>query len=286
MTVCAYFVEPLNELPGIAFAREVARLRKRLKEHEAILDHLQSVPESEALTIIRRLRLTQDLSSVVASVKSDATTMTGLSQMQMARATVHPTESKLEFELNVLHPSVYPALKPLDTTSVGFDQSSNSPYRSSFALATNQDTSLLQSSLAFPNTIPQPAPPFGYDATGRIAIAGSMPAQQFCDSRLARLKINYWTKSPISDEFAARVISNFLVCDYPVYACFDADLFLSDLIELNDEFCSPLLVSAIMSIACVSMPQFQSSHLTMSTVFLQRHRPRSSCIWCRIHARR
>lgn len=257
MTVCVYSTDAAIGSSSISRSEELAQLRRSLKEHADVLDHLQSVPERDALMMIRRLRLTRDLSSVLATMKNNSNTMTRLSRTQMARATVYPTESQLEFELNVLHPTIYPALQPLDTTVLGLDAPPNHPYRSSFGLATNQDTSLSQSSLVFPAAVPQPAQPFGFDATGRMAIAGSMPAQQYCDKRLARLKISYWTESPISDEFAARVLSNFLVCDYPVHACFDADLFISDLIELNDEFCSSLLVSAVMSIACVSVYPFR-----------------------------
>lgn len=68
--------------------------------------------------------------------------------------------------------------------------------------------------------------------------------------------MDYWTRVPISDDFAARVLSSYLVRDHPIIGLFDADLFLDDLVGKCLDFCSPLLVSALMFHACVSRPNW------------------------------
>jgi hypothetical protein len=73
-----------------------------------------------------------------------------------------------------------------------------------------------------------------------------------CDDRLRGLAISSWTKVPISDTYAANVISLYLTKDHPIVGFFDSDLFLQDLTDGNANFCSPLMVSAVLYWACVS----------------------------------
>lgn len=74
----------------------------------------------------------------------------------------------------------------------------------------------------------------------------------YIDERLHRLQIGYWTSVPISNDFAATVISSYLKVDHLFYAFFDADLFLQSLVNQETTFCGPFLVSSLLSQACVS----------------------------------
>lgn len=65
------------------------------------------------------------------------------------------------------------------------------------------------------------------------------------------IAIRDWTQVTISDQLAARVLSHYLVTDHPILALFDADLFLQDLVARQTDFCSPLLVNAVLCFACV-----------------------------------
>ncbi|CAG7558172.1 unnamed protein product [Fusarium equiseti] len=65
--------------------------------------------------------------------------------------------------------------------------------------------------------------------------------QNYCDSRLERLQIGYWSKIPISDDFAASLISFYINNDHKIMGFFDADLFLEDLVECRQRFCSSFL---------------------------------------------
>lgn len=76
-----------------------------------------------------------------------------------------------------------------------------------------------------------------------------------CDERLKHIKILNWTQVPISNELAARLIAFYLVVDHPVLGLFDADLFLGDLVAHKTEFCCPLLLTAVLSFACVRVHQ-------------------------------
>lgn len=75
--------------------------------------------------------------------------------------------------------------------------------------------------------------------------------EHLCDPRLGQFEVFEWLQTPVPSEFAARAVSFYLVTDHPVHGLFDADLFLSDLAAHKTEFCSPLLLSAVLSSACV-----------------------------------
>lgn len=77
-------------------------------------------------------------------------------------------------------------------------------------------------------------------------------ASRLCDSRLANLKIQYWTVVPISDSLAADLISTFLLIEGPIYGFFDPELFIGDIVSQEGRFCSPLLVNAVLFWASVS----------------------------------
>ena len=80
----------------------------------------------------------------------------------------------------------------------------------------------------------------------------SATGSSLCDERLGHIVISTWTKVPVTNEFAARAISLYLETDHPLLGLFDADLFLDDLVSGQINFCSPLLVNALLCWACVS----------------------------------
>ncbi len=58
-------------------------------------------------------------------------------------------------------------------------------------------------------------------------------------NHLQRLQIGYWTNVTMSNTLAAAVISNYLQLSHPAFGFFDANLFLDDLVEQRQDFCSP-----------------------------------------------
>lgn len=81
------------------------------------------------------------------------------------------------------------------------------------------------------------------------------------DSRLKDLDITHWTAVSIPSDVAANVISLYLETDHAILGLFDTELFVHDLTHYEYQFCSPLLVSALLAFACVSLGiPFQSNH--------------------------
>ena len=92
-----------------------------------------------------------------------------------------------------------------------------------------------------------------YNTLLRMDTAKPVRPQPLCDSRLKDLTISTWTCIPISDGYAACVISRYLATDHPVLGFFDSDLFVRDLVSGRTDFCSPLLVASVLYWGCVSM---------------------------------
>jgi hypothetical protein len=234
---------------------QLEQLRNELKQHADILEHLRSVPEYEALATIRRLKSTRNASSVLSSIQGSAHTAARPSEMRMTRATLPPTRSGIEFELNIRHRSVYPVLEPLDIAS--FDLTAlfpDSRRKSRFPSLPESGTETHhphgEPSITSLTTIPSPSL---HGINLREASPNTGHSNRlYCDSRLNRLNIGYWTKIPISNELAARVISNYFETDHLIFACIDADLFVADLVDLKPDYCTPLLLSSLMALACVS----------------------------------
>jgi hypothetical protein len=76
---------------------------------------------------------------------------------------------------------------------------------------------------------------------------------ELCDPRLENLDIRLWTTVPTTNTTAARCISLYLETDHPLLGHFDPELFVSDLVSGRKEYCSSLLVNALLYWACVRL---------------------------------
>ena len=80
---------------------------------------------------------------------------------------------------------------------------------------------------------------------------------RYLGSLFSKLQIKFWTTVPVTENFAAAVIAQYLQTDHLVYGLFDAQLFVRGLTEFQENFCSPFLVSALLALGCV----FASLHI-------------------------
>lgn len=214
------------------------------------------MPEAEALRTIRRLRSIENASMVLSSIEGSVHTANRPSNLAASRGTFSSTQSNIEFELSMLHHLVYPALQPLDVQNlIPKDFFQPGPPESQLPFTTHIN------SLCGP-VIPTEKPVS--IATTCNDDATSVQVPQYCDPRLNRLTVGYWTRVPISNELAACAISHYLELYHAILGSFDADLFLADLLDQKLNFCSPFLFSALMSLACVCFLPFCSGNIKYS----------------------
>jgi hypothetical protein len=168
-----------------------------------------------------------------------------------ARGTSIPTQTPLEFQLVVQYPKVYPPLAPLNAASLDLQLLGIQPLDAGIT----HDAGL--STLCHDNTsstildkIVQPQ-----DVISRASFGpdNGIPI----DPRLHHVDISHWTTVTISNQFAAEAISLYLNMNQPWWAFFDTDLFLDDLVKVETNFCSRMLVNALLAWATVSLRNCQ-----------------------------
>ncbi|PWI64680.1 hypothetical protein PCL_08689 [Purpureocillium lilacinum] len=238
-TACIYISVTPDETPAMAMKREIESLREMQGRLMELLDILKTTPESKAVAILQMMRLsTAEPASLLLSL-NEATFNDALPRQVLAWP---PTQGSVEFELMIRHAFAYPALTPLDSAAVGMSSLLSSGLANSVASALSSSSAVASSSTS--GTKPQ--------TTTAALSPQSDPAAStvYCDSRLALLDISCWTALAITNELAAALLSLYLETDHPTLGFFDADLFLTDLIERRVRYCSPLLVSAVLSWAC------------------------------------
>ncbi|CAI6339989.1 unnamed protein product [Periconia digitata] len=244
----------------------VSANENKLSEPNDFVQHLLALPEPDAVEILRRLRMTRNVSNAISSFNGAAHASIRPSDLTTARAILPPTASALEFELGMLHHSVFPVLVSLDVTSI---EKRRSPQAIGQASPSGPSTANEDNTAQLSLTTGPPSPIQGTSSLRNSTISGPLEDRHYCDPRLNKLKIDYWTKIPISDEFAASVLSYHFETYHAIFGCVDVDLFIADLVDHKLDYCSPFLVSAIMSLACQSYSTFDIRSSAFIVPFIQ-----------------
>ncbi|KAK1622906.1 hypothetical protein BDP81DRAFT_333214 [Colletotrichum phormii] len=195
-----------------------------------ILESLRTLPPEQALELFRKLR---------NETPSRALNLARPSDQQHLRGLLPPTQNSLGFELTIRHPIAYPALFPVPYTDLTLGVL--------LQPVTNCRSSRQVSPFASPYLTPERDEE---PKSGPPDSPGTATPKPLFDERLRLLDITKWTNIPIPNDLAISTISHYLDIDYPTIPLFDADLFVRDLVNLQHFFCSPFLVTAVLSWAC------------------------------------
>ncbi|KAL7941836.1 N-terminal fungal transcription regulatory domain-containing protein [Trichoderma barbatum] len=185
---------------------------------------LNALPEKDSVRMMRSLRNETDAAVILSTLRGGMPATRRPSEIRNAVAIMDNSFQALELEAQ--NPNAYPFLPLLHPQTLP---------REAYQRLTSSGG--------------QPAPV----ASPRLLLWDSDPTAStapLCDSRLHQLNISYWTNAPISNEVAARAISMYLETDHPLLGYFDPSSFVSDLINLKHDYCSPMLVNALMYWAC------------------------------------
>ncbi|KAK0377588.1 hypothetical protein CLIM01_05067 [Colletotrichum limetticola] len=209
-----------------------------------ILESLRTLPPEQALELFCKLR---------NETPGRALNLARPSDQQHLRGLLPPTQNSLGFELTIRHPVAYPALFPMPYTDLTLG-----------ALLQPLTKAWLQGQQGQQDASSRQVSPFGgpyltpkrdEDAssgskTGSPDHTGAATPKPLFDERLRLLDISKWTNIPIPNDLAISIISHYLDIDYATLPLFDADLFVRDLVNVQHFFCSPFLVTAVLSWSC------------------------------------
>ncbi|KAK8106630.1 nitrate assimilation regulatory protein nirA [Apiospora kogelbergensis] len=244
------------------------KTRSSVDSYKSLLDLLLETPEENVVQVLRDAQAAPDLQRHLAEARENTSTLQGRRQPSDLGATASldfPTRSDLDYDkFTARFEIVYPAFTPIEPTAVSyqprFTSHASKPDLSHPIL--NFEAPMSSSPAALSKTRHDSTDLFvGLTATLTERLCPSCPLvgaptsgpgtpRSYVDKRLHRLQIGYWTCVPIRDEIAAIAISTYLEIDHPSHALFDTNLFLDDLVNQNTNFCSPFLVTSLLSHAC------------------------------------
>jgi hypothetical protein len=141
-------------------------------------------------------------------------------------------ESRYRYELPYLSPWIRLFRDPID------------PYLDSPIFETPFQELGNQNWRGNPSALPKPSNYFVYQIPYHAA--------EVIDARLQSVNVRTWTRVSVSNTKFAKLLSLYLQFEYPIFPFFQKDIFLDDLVAGEQNFCSSLLVNAILATACVS----------------------------------
>ncbi|KAI9691621.1 MAG: hypothetical protein M1822_007692 [Bathelium mastoideum] len=246
---------------------------------EELVHQMKHMPDETAQLMLKRLRTGADLKLVLRSIKNDAVPpATHLSEQTTARAILPSVHSEREMELMVRHPNAYPLLHPLGSEPRSFspllsptaDWQASQMQHSNILHAMHRSLSPLSiSPSAIMTSAGTDTDIEAMDTSESRSSFGPDLSPDYCDPRLARLQIRFWTSVPIANEYAASVISLYLETNHPILGLFDADLFINDLVDCKFGYCSAFLVSSLLAFASQSYAQKEPEAFAKSYQFEQ-----------------
>ncbi|KAL1875854.1 hypothetical protein Daus18300_003045 [Diaporthe australafricana] len=217
---------------------------------------LRNRPSDEVGVILQQLERDPDPYRVVSLVKAadlfapgpsargtSLSTSSGPSKSaELTRSLLSPTDGGIDFELTIRHCIAYPKLPYISSSSLPVEElctpdldGSSSQDTSSHALTTSTDPT-------------SPTGPTGPKSQSFALSRDSLDRlPSIIDGRLQSADISYWTRIPVAHDVAVQAMSLYFEMDYHILPLFDYDLFLTDLTSRWSQFCSSLLVNALLS---------------------------------------
>ncbi|KAJ0108827.1 c6 transcription factor [Diaporthe amygdali] len=239
----------LEERAELEQLRQQHELPRKVPGHGGddgdILHRLKTLPEDEAVALFIQLRSG-------ARVNDNVVT---------ARSIPAPSRTSLEFELIHRHPILYPVVTAAESPEIEVSGLRVLPYQEHESESTG---SRKPSSTRRPSSLRSSPTKAGFRRPS--SPEPSVPLE-LCDERLKHIRIRNWTQISISNQLAASLISFYLTVDHPILGLFDADLFLGDLVAHKTEFCSPLLLSAVLCFACQGYSNIEAETAVLSYAF-------------------
>lgn len=198
---------------------------------EEVFELLKNLPGQDAQDVLQRIRSKSDLETILNHIK------TGDLLLQLA--VVPETRFRYDFPYRSEMPEDYVPDNPyLDsliyevTSLYSSDGSSGRLDRRSNGNAANVRLEEEQSLYLRP-----------------------FHAAEVFDPLLSDAKLSSWTTVCDDDVLMRNLLGTFLSCEYAFTAAFQKDLFLEDMADQQQDFCSSLLVNIILGYSCVRHSQ-------------------------------
>ncbi|KAI5455621.1 hypothetical protein BGZ63DRAFT_138259 [Mariannaea sp. PMI_226] len=250
---CAYASDPgLSRYAGLK--RRHSQLEQRHADLVELFDMLKSRPEQDARIILNRIRTSGDLSATLSFIKEgELLSQTHTMTPDLYSSFLPRADSPFEAFLQVRHGNAYnPLLRPGQTIADPTTKATNTT-------ATWADTGItltpgINAGITHPTVYEDSSQPCVLSNT---TIGGSAKPVPY-DEHLSRVSAQQWTAVTDDNRIFADIISIYLSYDHPTFRVFDEEYFLEELARGGTDYCSPLLVNAILAYGSCNYKEFAS----------------------------
>ena len=216
---------------------ELKRKLDELKDSHNVFDQLfqaiQSRPEVDAAAIFKRIRGRGDCETILR----------------------HISVGDILLQLHVAPETRYRYVFPYKTQMPASLLSPNNPYLHS----------LLYEMTFMTSASDQQALPSSADEKYGPQYLRPLLAAEMVDPRLDYVKPSMWTNVSSDDGLMRAMLRAYFLFGYGCFTFFHKDSFLDDMVQGSNQFCSPLLVNAILALACVCVLFYPSSSHTLTS---------------------
>ena len=218
-----HYAAKVGETTGQALRRSLGDMEKKATMSEELLELLKTLPDQQALDVIRRLRNGDNAETVLNHMK------TGDALIELA---VDPeARFRYEFPYRTEMPRHYYFNNPyLD--SVIYEATSLYPGRQASGPQTGSTTS-------------------GSQGDGSLYVK-PFHAASVIDSMLSEVDVAAWTNVCDDNKLMRSLLEGFFLCEYQLTSAFQKNHLLEDMAAHRQDFCSSLLVNVILAYSCVS----------------------------------
>lgn len=222
-----------DETPGKALKRRFVDLEDKVNIYEQVYAILRSRPQHEANSVFKRIRTGDDPQSILRHVEHGDL----LLQLRVV------PESRYRYEFPFMSP--LPArLQTQDNPYLGSliyeweVERRRSPVRSPKRRGKQLET---DRSASEESTTPGPGP-----------YVKPFHAAEVHDPLIDSAEPSKWTDVTTDNTLLRSLLRSYFLHEYQWFSAFQKEYFLSDMIADRRQFCSPLLVNAVLALACVS----------------------------------
>ncbi|KAL7952129.1 hypothetical protein V8C42DRAFT_306225 [Trichoderma barbatum] len=215
---CHYTSANPTETNSAVLKRRFREMKQKSSDYEEFYEAIQNMPAKDSQSIFRLIRRGADINTVVRQIKEGSL----LLQLSVAPE----TRRRYEFPFVATMPAALLI-------------SNNSYLRSLIYEAIIYDKNQQQLSLAWEPSSRTGSPQYVYTQPYHSA--------EIVNTRLSAVDVSRWTTVTVDNELMRIMLHSYFLHEYTSYTIFQKDIFIQALTDGNKQFCSSLLVNALLA---------------------------------------
>ncbi|KAL7907447.1 hypothetical protein GGI35DRAFT_456337 [Trichoderma velutinum] len=215
---CHYTSANANETNSAVLKRKFREVKEKTGDYEEFYEAIQSMPAADSQAIFRLVRQGANIKTVLRQIKEGSL----LLQLSVAPE----TRRRYEFPFVTTMPAALLTADNLYLKSVIYE-------------ATFHDNNQQQLNIPLNLSSRTGSPQYIYTQPYHSA--------EIVNTRLSTVDISRWTAVTTDNELMRALLHAYFLYEYSSYTIFQKDIFIQALTDGNEQFCSSLLVNAVLA---------------------------------------